>query len=56
MLAGWTRTLLFGIGPRDPLAFSVAPLLLVVVTLLASYLPADRAAQVEPKLALQRLE
>ncbi|HVT58676.1 MAG TPA: ABC transporter permease [Thermoanaerobaculia bacterium] len=56
VLAGWTSTLLFEVSPRDPLAFSVAPLLLVAVTLLASYLPADRAARVEPRMALQRLE
>jgi ABC-type antimicrobial peptide transport system permease subunit len=55
-LAGLTRTLLFRVEPLDPLAFSLAPLLLVTLTLLASYLPADRASRVEPRAALQRLE
>jgi len=55
-LAGLTRTLLFRVEPLDPVAFSLAPLLLVTLTLLASYLPADRASRVEPRTALQRLE
>jgi hypothetical protein len=33
-----------------------APLLLVTVTLLAGYLPADRAARVEQRTAPQRLK
>ena len=55
-LAGLTGALLFEVKPLDPLAFSVAPLLLVTMTMLASYLPAARAARVEPRTALQRLE
>jgi predicted lysophospholipase L1 biosynthesis ABC-type transport system permease subunit len=55
-LAGWTVSLLFEVSPLDPLSFAIAPLLLVTVTLVASYLPADRAARVEPRTALQRLE
>jgi ABC-type antimicrobial peptide transport system permease subunit len=55
-LGGWMRGLLFEVSPRDPLALSAAPLLLVVAILLASYLPADRAARVEPRTALERGE
>ncbi len=55
-LAGWTVSLLFEVSPLDPVSFAIAPLLLVTVTLVASYLPADRAARVEPRTALQRLE
>jgi len=55
-LSGWTISLLFEISPLDPVAFAIAPLLLVTVTLVASYLPADRAARVEPRTALHRLE
>ena len=55
-LSGWTISLLFEISPLDPVSFAIAPLLLVTVTLVASYLPADRAARVEPRTALQRLE
>ncbi|HZF12687.1 MAG TPA: ABC transporter permease [Thermoanaerobaculia bacterium] len=49
-------TLLFEVSPLDPVAFSVAPLLLVAAMLLASYLPSDRAARIEPRIALERLE
>ena len=55
-LAGWTVSLLFEVSPLDPVSFAIAPLLLVTVTLVASYLPADRAARVEPRTALHRLE
>ena len=55
-LAGWTVSLLFEVSPLDPLSFALAPLLLVTVTLVASYLPADRAARVEPRTALERVE
>jgi predicted permease len=55
-LAGLIRALLFEVKPLDPLAFSIAPLLLVTLTLVASYVPADRAARVEPLTALRRLE
>jgi putative ABC transport system permease protein len=55
-LSGWTISLLFEVSPLDPVAFAIAPLLLVTVTLVASYLPADRAARVEPRTALHRLE
>jgi predicted permease len=55
-LSGWTISLLFEISPLDPVSFAIAPLLLVTVTLVASYLPADRAARVEPRTALHRLE
>jgi putative ABC transport system permease protein len=55
-LSGSLAALLVDVSPLDPLSFGLAPILLVLVTLLASYIPADRAAQVEPSIALQRLE
>jgi ABC-type antimicrobial peptide transport system permease subunit len=55
-LAGWTVSLLFEVSPLDPVSFAIAPLLLITVTLVASYLPADRAARVEPRTALHRME
>lgn len=46
-------SLLFGIGTRDAYTFIAAPVLLVGVGLLASYLPARRAAKINPLIALR---
>jgi ABC-type antimicrobial peptide transport system permease subunit len=54
--AGLTRllsTLLYGITPLDPVTYVSVPLVLVIATLLASYLPARRAASVDPVEALR---
>ena len=42
------KSLLFGISPLDPLTYVVVPAVLVAATILASYLPARRAAAVDP--------
>lgn len=47
------KSLLFGIGPLDPLTFALVPPLLLAVSLLACYLPALRAARIEPMQALR---
>jgi predicted permease len=54
--AGVTRlmsTLLYGITPLDPVTYVAVPLVLVIATVLASYLPARRAASVDPVEALR---
>jgi predicted permease len=44
---------LFGLGPHDPVTFAAAVISVAVVTLLAAYFPASRAAKVDPMVALR---
>jgi predicted permease len=47
-------TLLYGVGALDPVTYAAVALGLGLTALLASYIPAARAARVEPALALRR--
>jgi predicted permease len=47
------RSMLFGLRPYDPLTLAMAVALLAGVTLAASYLPALRAAKLDPMVALR---
>jgi predicted permease len=47
------KSLLFGISPLDPVTYAGVPFVLVTAALLASYLPARRAAAVDPVEALR---
>ncbi len=47
------RSALYGVNPLDPITYGAAALLLTAAALAASYLPARRAARVNPTQALR---
>jgi len=51
--ASMMTSLLYGVRPHDPAVFLIVPLLLLAVAALASYLPARRATQMNPIVALR---
>ena len=53
LLSRLLKSMLFGIAPDDPATLCGAALLLMMVALAASWIPARRAASVEPMEALR---
>jgi predicted permease len=53
MLAKMASSFLYGIQPHDALTFALVPPLLAVIALVACYIPARRAASIDPMKALR---
>jgi len=53
MLARTVSAIIFGVAPRDPLTYGVTAATVLVVALVACYLPARRAASSDPVVLLQ---
>ena len=54
LLTRLIRSLLFGVAATDPFTFVGISLLLAIVTLLATYIPAHRATQIDPMISLRQ--
>jgi putative ABC transport system permease protein len=52
-LTRFMRSLLYGVGPGDPLTYAAVAIFLLVVALAACALPALRAARIDPTVALR---
>ena len=53
VLSRWLDTLLFGVEPLDPATFATVVYILLVVAVIACYIPARRAARVDPLTAIR---
>ncbi len=53
VLTRWISSLLFGVAPLDPLTYGAVVVALFGVALLASWVPARRAARVDPAIAMR---
>ncbi|HEV2687991.1 MAG TPA: ADOP family duplicated permease, partial [Bryobacteraceae bacterium] len=53
VLTRFLRSLLFGVNATDPITFVGMSLLLAAIALLASYIPARRAARIDPMVSLR---
>ena len=53
LLTRLIRSLLFGVEATDPITFAGISLLLAMIALVASYIPAQRAARIDPLISLR---
>ena len=53
LFSGWLETILYGVSRHDPATIAGVALLMCLVTGVATYIPARRAASVEPTAALR---
>ena len=53
MLAKLSSSFLYGIRPHDAVTFTLVPAVLVLVALVAAWIPARRAASINPTQALR---
>jgi putative ABC transport system permease protein len=53
VLARFLTSMLYGVSPSDPVTFVGVSFLLAMVALLACYLPARRAARIDPMIAIR---
>jgi ABC-type antimicrobial peptide transport system permease subunit len=49
----WVAALLFGTTPTDPATFAAMIAVMIAVALVAGYIPARRAARINPMVALR---
>jgi ABC-type antimicrobial peptide transport system permease subunit len=54
LLTRLIRSMLFGVAATDPFTFAGISLLLAMITLLATYIPAQRATQIDPVISLRQ--
>ena len=54
LLSRVMSSMVFGITTRDPLTFAALPILIVMVTTIACYLPARRASRIDPVVAIKQ--
>lgn len=54
LLSGAVRSFLYGVSPADPMSFVLVVAVLAAITALAAWLPARRAARVDPMRALSQ--
>jgi putative ABC transport system permease protein len=53
LLTSYLRSQLYEVGPRDPVIFTLVPIILLATAMAASYVPARRATAVDPMVALR---